>query len=326
MSVYNGYLLEMREFMELQVVGTQPISERNPLINYLADLQSEKSRRTIKSCLRIIASLSGYDDYAKLDWSKLRREHLARLRGLMIELEYAPQTINLTLSAARGIAKQAWMLEQIPEREYLLIKEVKNVKAHREPKGRVISHKDLKALFRTCDDGTKMGKRDAAIIAFLLGSGSRRSETEWIADAEGIARIDFEDQSVRVIGKGNKERTIFLFVCTGEALQDWLLARGGAENTPLFPAFDKGDKITIQRLSGQAIYDMLRKRSLQAGIKVALPHDFRRTFITWQLQHGADLGTVQDQAGHANPATTKLYDRRGDEAKKKAAQRCYIPI
>lgn len=106
------------------------------------------------------------------------------------------------------------------------------------------------------------------------------------------------------------------------ALADWLAVRGEAEG-PLF--WGLGNRNQNGRLTDQAIYNMLRKRAKEAGVKNLSPHDFRRTFVGDLLDAGADIATVQRMAGHASPTTTSRYDRRGQQAKHKAAALLHIP-
>ena len=107
-----------------------------------------------------------------------------------------------------------------------------------------------------------------------------------------------------------------------ELLADWLAVRGEHEG-PLFTSVRyKGGKA----LAAQTVYDMLKKRAKLAGIKSISPHDFRRTTAGDLLAAGVDIVTTQKLLGHANPATTAKYDRRGKEARcSKAASKLSVP-
>ena len=78
-------------------------------------------------------------------------------------------------------------------------------------------------------------------------------------------------------------------------------------------------------MSDQAVYLELKKRAKQARVKGFSPHDLWRTFASEMLDAGADISTVQKMMGHADPATTARYDRRGEEAKRKAASLLHFP-
>ena len=108
------------------------------------------------------------------------------------------------------------------------------------------------------------------------------------------------------------------------ALLDWLGARGDAAGPLLCPVYKAG-YVELRRLSDQAVYNALRKRAREARVHAFSPHDLRRTAITNMLARGGDLSVVQDLAGHSSMSTTKIYDRRGDEAKRRTAALASLP-
>jgi len=100
----------------------------------------------------------------------------------------------------------------------------------------------------------------------------------------------------------------------------------GAAPGPLFVPINKGSVLALgQRLTSQAIYDLLAKRGAAAKLADFSPHDLRRTFISDLLDKGADIATVQKLAGHAQVTTTARYDRRGERAKRKAVSLLHVP-
>jgi integrase len=79
-------------------------------------------------------------------------------------------------------------------------------------------------------------------------------------------------------------------------------------------------------MSGQAIYAMLKKRATQAGVRDVSCHDLRRSFVSDLLDTGqVDISTAARLCGHAQVQTTARYDRRGDEAKRKAVALLHVP-
>ena len=79
-------------------------------------------------------------------------------------------------------------------------------------------------------------------------------------------------------------------------------------------------------MTTQALMLRLRRRCEQAGTWRCSQHDLRRSLVSGRLDGRVDLGTVQDLAGHADPKTTRLYDRRGEERKRQGAAALHVPF
>lgn len=307
-------------------VGPAPVSApqapaENPAAVYLARL-APGSRRTMLGALETIAEIltSGRESAATLQWSALRYQHTAAIRATLAE-RYRPATANKHLAALRGVLREAWQLGQIPSDEYARAAAVKAVKATTLPAGRALSAGEIRALFRACADGTRLGARDAAMLAILYGSGLRRSELV----ALDLADYNPETGAIAVRqGKGRKDRIAYATAGSQAALEAWLSIRG-VEPGPLFCGVRKGGHLTRKRLRDQTVLDMLAARSSAAGVAHCSPHDLRRTFIGDLLDAGADIATVRDLAGHADVSTTARYDRRGEATKKRAADLLHVP-
>lgn len=302
---------------------TQPPADQHPAAVYLARL-APGSRRTMREALDTIAGLltSNRCDLQTLDWAALRYQHTAAVRAILAGL-YAPATANKMLAAFRGVLKEAWRLGQVGAEEYHRAADLPSVRGTTQPRGRALSHEELATLFERCAvDKTPAGLRDAALLGILYGCGLRRSELVALDVSDYLAR----DSAVGVrSGKGNKARTSYLSVGSREALEAWLKVRGKTPG-PLFCPVNKAGKIAFRRLSDQAVRKILLKRAGQAGVDQFSPHDLRRTMIGDLLDAGADISTVQRLAGHANVTTTARYDRRGEAAKRKAANLLNVPF
>jgi site-specific recombinase XerD len=289
--------------------------DHNPAAVYLARLTSTKSRRTQKGALEAIARLvsGGQQGILEFGWAGLRYQHTAAIRSKLAG-SYAPSTANRMISALRGVLEEAWQLGLINADEYHRAAKIKNIKAETLPTGRALAKSEIDALVGTCKSTAPIDIRDAAILG-VLRSGPRRFEVAGL----DLADWDLTEGSLKIVGKGRKERTIYLLDWAIAALQSWLVIRG-AEPGSLFHPINKGGKITPKRLSDEAIRTILLKRAESAGVVDISPHDWRRTFASDLLDSGADIVTTQKLLGHADPKTTARYDRRGEATKKRAVR------
>lgn len=309
--------------VDARLVSVPVPADQHPAAVYLAHLAAG-SRRTMTTALNAIAGMltGNRCDMQSLDWSALRYQHTAALRTQLADL-YAPATANKMLAALRGVLQESWRLGKMSAEDYRRAADLPSVRGTTLPKGRAISKAELTRLFAACGrDRTPAGRRDAAILAVLYNCGLRRSE---LVDLD-VFDYDPEEAALTVrSGKGNKARMSYATDASQSAISEWLKARG-LSTGPLFAPVNKSGKVVLRRLSDQAVRKMLLKRAAEAGVSHFSPHDLRRTMIGDLLDAGADISTVQRLAGHANVTTTARYDRRGESAKRKAANLLQVPV
>lgn len=300
------------------------LSHKNIAISYLANY-SEGSRVSMRSVLNIVARLFGYENYIECDWSKMRRHHVLAVTEHLHKEGKSPATINTHLAVLKGISKEAWAENLMSLDEYQRINTIKRARGERLGTGRQLTKKEIKELFKACKAKTEdygenaKAARDSAILAVLLGCGLRRSEA---ADLT-LADYDEDEKTLRILGKGNKERLSYLPNDTNIFIKRWLHYRGNDKGA-LFLRMWRGGRISENGISSQAILHILETLQKKANIKPFKPHDARRTFASMMLANDEDILTVRDSMGHSSVATTELYDMRDAERLREASQRLVI--
>jgi site-specific recombinase XerD len=150
--------------------------------------------------------------------------------------------------------------------------------------------------------------RDAAILELFYSSGLRLSELVGL----DVSSIDPFSESVRVFGKGRKERIVPVGAPALEAIQKYRAA-ASVSSGPLFISKRRG------RISAVAVGNLLKKYLRQTSIPISIsPHKLRHSFATHMLDAGADLRGVQALLGHASISTTQIYTHVTMERLKKA--------
>ena len=302
--------------------GTSPGLADHPAALYLARL-APSSRQTMSCVLGGVAQTlsAGRHTLWSLPWHQVRYPQMSALRS-HLAAAYAPATANLYMTAVRGVLAECWQLGLLSAEEKARACNLPPIRGERLPAGRAVVVGELRALLRVCaEDKDPSARRDAALVGILYGSGLRRAE----ASALDLSDLDLGAGSLAVRhGKGNKARQVYLASGGAELLEAWLGVRG-KEAGPLFVPVLKSGKLADRRLAPQSVRYVLQKRARAAGIKDFSPHDLRRTFVGDLLEAGADISTVQKMAGHASVQTTARYDRRGEQAKKKASGLLHIP-
>jgi len=146
----------------------------------------------------------------------------------------------------------------------------------------------------------KYRDRDYCIICIFLNCGLR------ISEIVGLNVSDYHADSLRVIGKGNKERIAYLNDSTIKAIEEWLAIRSN-----LVPKHEPAMFISNRRtrISREMIHSMVKKNLLRAGLDQTIysSHKLRHTAATLMLQNGVDIRTLQEVLGHEHLNTTQIY-------------------
>lgn len=172
---------------------------------------------------------------------------------------------------------------------------------------------------RVGEEETPLALRDCAMVEVLYASGARVAELCGL----NLLDIDYERQTLRVLGKGNKERTIPIGNPAMRALKAWI---------------KEGRSALTNSVSGNAVFlgargKRIDQRTVRTVVYVALsalegvgrlgPHALRHSAATHLLEGGADLRTVQEILGHASLATTQIYTHVSTERLQKAFKQAH---
>lgn len=167
-----------------------------------------------------------------------------------------------------------------------------------------LSLEDIDKIVSSIDLSDKYGERNRSIIELLYGCGLRVSECTEIK----ISDLFFDENFIRVIGKGQKQRLIPIAKYTQKVLNIYIeQVRVHQKVQPKFTDYvflnNRGTK-----LSRVMVFNIVKKHAELAGIKKNIsPHTFRHSFATHLLKNGADLRSIQLMLGHESITTTEIY-------------------
>lgn len=244
-------------------------------------------------------------------WRELRAEHFKRYLFERMKGGLSKPTVRLRFAALRTFYRH------LVERHGLADNPLKQVRLPKLDKKLpvVLSQKQVVALLdapmalpKSDRAPVWMPRRDAAILELFYSSGLRLAEMA----ALDVRSIDEFSESVRVLGKGRKERVVPVGSVALEAIQKYR-HEAGVNAGPLF--INKQRK----RLGTRSIWLALKRYLPHAGIPGNIsPHKLRHSFATHLLDAGADLRSVQSLLGHASLSTTQIYTHVTVERLKKA--------
>ncbi len=223
------------------------------------------------------------------------REEIQEFLEFQREQGYAASTVARRMIALKVFFKFLRREGEIPQNIALYLETPKQWKTLPE----YLTEEEMVRLVEI-DDETVDGIRDKAIFELLYSSGLRVSELC------GLKIYDVDDQFVKVMGKGHKERVVPLGAPALKAVDRYLnevRSRYDSETNPVLFLTNRGKPI-----SRLFVWQRVKVRAKEVGItKNISPHTLRHTFATHLLDHGADLRVIQEMLGHATIASTDRY-------------------
>ena len=286
---------------------------------YLAHVRVERrlAARTVELYAFHLKALTDNAAEAGLPLDRVQTAHIRRWMTRLHSAGREPRGIALVLSCWRSFYR--WL-----GHEGLIgfnpVQDVHAPKAGR-PLPKALGVDDAVRLAELYDPEADpwTESRDGAIVEVLYGCGLRVSELTGLdAQPSHTARgwIDLDAGEANVLGKGSKRRIVPLGSKAAEALRDWLAVRGDCAAITVAQVRDPQAAAALfisakgVRMSSQAVWKLLRERSLKAGLAAPVhPHMLRHSFASHVLQSSSDLRAVQELLGHASIATTQIYTR-----------------
>lgn len=255
-----------------------------------------------------------------MDISILKKITLQDIHGyisyMAIDLKSSPATRARKISAIRVFFKyltsKAKIIDVNPAQDLETPKLGKRMP-------RYLSLEESKKLLNVSqDDNDRNSVRDHAIITLFLNCGMRLSELVGI----NISNIDFSESRMTVIGKGNKERTIYLNKACMNALKDYLSIRphDTVKNDSRDALFLSERK---ERISNRAVQNIVKNELARAGLDTTKysVHKLRHTAATLMYQYGdVDIRALQELLGHESISTTEIYTHVNDERVRNAVE------
>jgi integrase/recombinase XerC len=219
------------------------------------------------------------------------------------------------VSVARKLAAVRSLFRFLVRRGVLDGNPAREVRSPRQPR-KLVTFLPIDEVTELVDGRTVGGAsraRDLAILELLYATGLRVSELAGL----DLEAMDRDERTVRVLGKGRKERIVPYGGQAARALEAWLDCRGEAEGALFTNA--RGGRLTVR-----SVHTIVRRSAHAAGLtRRVSPHTLRHTFATHLLDGGADLRAIQELLGHSRLSTTQRYTHVGAEQLMKVYDRAH---
>ncbi len=267
-------------------------------------LQLEKSlsANSIEAYTRDIDKLVRFMElqHDSLPPSRVELHHLTSFLAWVNELGLSARSQARIISGIKSFYKFL-LLEDVIETDPTTLLETPRI-GRKLPE--VLNHEEVELILAEIDLSSPAGRRNKAILEVLYGCGLRVSELTELR----LSHVYFDQEFIRVTGKGNKERLVPIGRIALKEIRNYLPDRNSLPRIEQ----DHEDILFLnrrgRRLSRVMIFTIIKDLAAAAGIKKNIsPHTFRHSFATELIDRGADLRAVQEMLGHESILTTEIY-------------------
>jgi len=267
-------------------------------INYLT-LEKKYSRHTIAAYLNDLNSFQEFCN-KEFDNQSIAEVNYTQIRSWIVSLvenKISNRTINRKISSLKSFYKflqKTKIIENNPLAKHKALKVPKQVQVP-------FSEKEIINVITLLDDEVDFESlRNKLIVELFYSTGMRRSELINLK----ITDLDFANETVKVLGKRNKERFIPLLTSVQKSLAKYIEVRGKINTNESYLFLTKKGKIIYDTL----VYRVINNYFSRVSSKVKKsPHIIRHSFATHLLNEGADLNSVKELLGHSSLASTQVY-------------------
>ena len=262
-------------------------------------LEKGYSANTLDAYMRDVDKLYRYLAVEQVDVLDVKLEDLEHFAAFISDLDIGPRSLARILSGVR----QFYRFLVIDG--YLEVDPTELLESPKQPDHlpEVLSTAEVDLLEQAIDLSKWEGHRNRAIIEVLFSCGLRVSELTNLK----LSNLYIEEQYIRVMGKGSKERLLPISPRALDELNYWFADRNVMKIKP-----GEEDYVFLNRrgqhLTRTMILIMIKRYAVEAGIKKTIsPHTLRHSFATSLLEGGADLRAIQAMLGHESIGTTEIY-------------------
>lgn len=250
------------------------------------------SELTIKSYQLDLTDFFGYIESKKINYLTITNHDVRGYLKYLDSCNLKNSTISRRVSTLRTFYNYL-VDENIVENN--VFHNVKNPKLEKKLPN-YLNYNEMEELLESIDISTTEGLEKRLLIEMFYSTGCRVSEMINVK----ISDIDFTNKTIRIMGKGSKERIVYFGDYASKYLDNYL---SKVKCDKYLFTNKKGEKLTINEVE-QIVKDIMKHISIKTHVT---PHTLRHTFATHLLNNGADIKTVQELLGHANLSTTGIY-------------------